>query len=70
MVRAHFGDLLQDIAETTETSVVCSDSSKLDKGVTLNFKGPTAADLLADLAGQLNLDVSENTPGHFVLSPQ
>ncbi|QDT39367.1 hypothetical protein Pan189_37730 [Stratiformator vulcanicus] len=70
VVRAHFGDLLQDIAETTETSVSCSDATKLDMGVTLTFEGATAADLVADLAGQLNLAVSEDPPGNFVLSSQ
>lgn len=68
--RAHFGDLLEDIAETTETTLSCSAPSLLDKGVTLEFEGATAAELIDDLAAKLDLSVSETAPNQFSLSPK
>lgn len=68
--RAHFGDLLEDISETTETRVTCSDASLLDRGITLTFEGATASELVQDLATQAELTVTESGPNQFILAAQ
>ena len=68
--RAHFGDVLEDLSETTETSVTCSDSSLLDKGLTVEFEGTTPAELFQDLASKIDLQVEQTGPNQFVLSPR
>lgn len=68
--RAHFGDLLEDISETTETRVTCSDPSLLDRGITLKFAGESASALVQDLANKAGLVVTESGPEQFVLASQ